>query len=482
MSENIKLFLWKMSKINYILLWKMSEGGKEMYFERKIDKFLLEWSKQKKHKPLLLRGARQVGKSSSVEHLGEHFKNCVCINFEKNPEYKEVFVKNLDVHRIVSEISAISAKPIVPGQTLLFLDEIQLCSEAIMSLRFFKEDLPDLHVIAAGSLLEFALQELPTFGVGRIHSMFMHPLTFDEFALANGFDKLLKIRNAASSANPLPTTIHDKFVELFRTYLMVGGMPEAVAKWVESKDYLQCQSVHDDILISYEDDFAKYKKKVDPVLLRAAFRSAALQITKKFTYAKVGSGYKTEKIREAMQLLTLAGITIPVTHTAANGLPLGSEADPSYQKYLLLDSGLQLRLMNMSLGDISETVSAILTASAADLVNKGPLAEMVAGLELLRNKTPNMRHEMFYWTRMQKNSQAEVDYVDSLGGKVLPIEVKADTQGGMKSLWIMMREKQLSDAYRLSLENFGQLDYCDSEAGDAIRHVQICPLYAISQM
>lgn len=452
----------------------------EMYFERKIDRFLLEWSKQKDHKPLLLRGARQVGKSSSVEHLGEHFGNCVSINFEKNPEYKEVFCKNLDVNRIVSEISAMSAKPIVLGQTLLFLDEVQLCAEAIMSLRFFKEDLPDLHVIAAGSLLEFALQELPTFGVGRIHSMFMHPMTFDEFALANGFDKLLEIRNAASFANPLPAPIHGKFVELFRTYLMVGGMPEAVAKWVDSRDYLQCQSIQDDILISYEDDFAKYKKNVDPVLLRSAFRSAALQITKKFTYAKVGHGYRTEKIREAMQLLTLAGIIIPVTHTAANGLPLGSEADSSYQKYLLLDSGLQLRLMNMSLGDISATVTAILTASAAELVNKGSLAEMVAGLELLRNKTPNMRHEMFYWTRMQKNSLAEVDYIETLGGKVMPIEVKAEVQGGMKSLWSMMREKKLTNAYRLSLENFGQLDYCDTEAENAIRHVQICPLYAIS--
>nr|WP_283429787.1 AAA family ATPase [Fibrobacter sp. UWB10] len=460
----------------------MSEGGSRMYFERKIDRFLLEWSKQKDHKPLLLRGARQVGKSSSVEHLGEHFENCVSINFEKNPEYKEVFNKNLDVNRIVAEISAISARPIIPGQTLLFLDEVQLCPEAIMSLRFFKEDLPCLHVIAAGSLLEFALQELPTFGVGRIHSMFMYPMTFDEFAQANGFDKLLKVRDQASSDKPLPETVHNKFVELFRTYLMVGGMPEVVAKWIESKDYLQCQSIQDDILISYEDDFAKYKKNVDPTLLRSAFRSAALQITKKFTYAKVGNGYKTEKIREAMQLLTLAGIVTPVTRSAANGLPLGSEADPSYQKYLLLDSGLQLRLMNMSLGDISETISAILTASATDLVNKGSLAEMVAGLELLRNKTPNMRHELFYWTRMQKNSQSEVDYVDSLGGHVMPIEVKADTQGGMKSLWNMMREKNLSNAYRISLENLGQFDYCDVEAENAIRHVQICPLYAISQI
>ena len=143
-----------------------------MYFQRIIDRYLEQWAKRNDHKPMLLRGARQVGKSTAVRHLGETFENFVEINFERQPEYKQVFKDNLVVARIVSEISAMSATPIVSGKTLLFFDEIQECQEAIMSLRFFREDMPELHVIAAGSLLEFALSELPTFGVGRIHSMY----------------------------------------------------------------------------------------------------------------------------------------------------------------------------------------------------------------------------------------------------------------------------------------------------------------------
>ena len=277
-----------------------------------------------------------------------------------------------------------------------------------MSLRFFKEDMPDLHVVAAGSLLEFALNDIPTFGVGRIHSMFMHPMTFDEFLEANGQIALLKLRNQSSPQKPLPQTVHDKLVEYFRTYMLVGGMPESVVRWVQSHDYLECQAIQDDILVTYEDDFAKYKKKVDPTLLRKTFQSIASQITHKFTYSKVGE-YRTEKVQEALHLLTLAGLAIPVTRSSANGLPLGSEADSGTQKVLLLDPGLQLRLQNLNLGDISEIISQILTASGADLVNKGALAEMVAGLEILRYKTPNIRHEIFYWSRTQRNSLAEVD-------------------------------------------------------------------------
>ncbi|MBO7061022.1 MAG: ATP-binding protein [Fibrobacter sp.] len=453
----------------------------KMYFSRLIDRYLKEWANSPRHKPLLLRGARQVGKSSAVRHLGENFEHMVEINFEKHPEFKAVFTTNLDVSRIVSELSAITGTPIVAGKTLLFLDEIQGCVDAIMSLRFFKEDMPDLHVVAAGSLLEFALNDIPTFGVGRIHSMFMHPMTFDEFLEANGQIALLKLRNQSSPQKPLPQTVHDKLVEYFRTYMLVGGMPESVVRWVQSHDYLECQAIQDDILVTYEDDFAKYKKKVDPTLLRKTFQSIASQITHKFTYSKVGE-YRTEKVQEALHLLTLAGLAIPVTRSSANGLPLGSEADSGTQKVLLLDPGLQLRLQNLNLGDISEIISQILTASGADLVNKGTLAEMVAGLEILRYKTPNIRHEIFYWSRTQRNSLAEVDYLDARNARVTPIEVKAGTQGGMKSLWIMMREKKLTSAYRCSLENFGEFDYVDSLDNNAIRHVEICPLYALSQM
>ncbi len=454
-----------------------------MYYPRFIDKYLSEWASRKTRKPLLLRGARQVGKSTAVRHLGESFESYVEINFEKQASYISLFQQGtIDVTRIVPQISAMAGKRIEPGKTLLFIDEIQVCPEAIMALRFFKEDLPELHVIAAGSLLEFTLEELPTFGVGRIHSMFVFPMTFDEFLMANGEQLLMEARNAASSTSPLPEALYNKLVGLLRTYMLVGGMPEAVSKWVESHDYLACQEIQDDIVVTYEDDFSKYSKKVDSVLLRQTMRSAAVQTTRKFVYSEVGGSYKAADVKKAIDLLTKAGIIIPVTHTAANGLPLGSEADSAYRKLLLLDTGLLLRLLNMTTGDISELTQQILTSDISDLANKGPMAEMIVGLELLHYRTPNIRHELYYWQRMAKNSQAEIDYVSSYRQTVLPIEVKAGMQGGMKSLWLFMREKNLTNAIRCSLENFGTFDYEDQEAGGTLRHVLICPLFAISRM
>lgn len=453
-----------------------------MYYKRLIDNYLSEWASRDTHKPVLLRGARQVGKSTAVKELSKKFDSFVEINFEKQPKYKILFDDDLDVKRIVPQISAIYGTSIKPGQTLLFLDEIQECPRAIMALRFFKEDMPELHVIAAGSLLEFALKELPTFGVGRIHSMFMYPMTFDEFLEANGQQLLIETRNEASIDNPLPEPIHNKLVDFLRTYMLVGGMPEAVKTWVEYHDYIRCQEVQDDIVVTYEDDFPKYKKNVDPTLLRRTLRSVAVQAGKKFVYTKVGLDYKTAEVKKAVELLTLAGILHPVTHTDANGLPLGSEEDKSYQKMLLLDTGLLLRLLNMSLGDVSKLTTQILTASATDLANKGPMAEMVVGLEMLHNMSPNIRHELYYWVRHAKNSQAEIDYIATYLQTVVPIEVKADTQGGMKSLWAFMRDKRLHYAIRCSMENFGKFDYVDNQANNEVRHVRICPMYAIARI
>ena len=426
------------------------QGNVIMYYPRFIDRYLSEWASRETHKPLLLRGARQVGKSTAVRHLAESFESYVEINFEKQASYKPLFqIKDIDVKKIVSQIAAVAGKRIEPGRTLLFLDEVQACPEAIMSLWFFKV---------------------------------MFPMTFDEFLIANDEQLLMEARNSASSSQPLPQPLYEKLVGLTRTFMLVGGMPEAVAKWVETHDYLACQEIQDDIVVTYEDDFPKYRKKIDPTLLRNTMRSAAVQATKKFVYSAVEGDYKAAEVKKALNLLTKAGIVIPVTHTDANGLPLGSEADKSYQKMLLLDTGLMLRLLNMTTGDVSELTEQILTSNVTDLVNKGPMAEMLAGLESLHYRTPNIRHEMYYWQRQAKNSQAEVDYISSYRQTVLPVEVKAEIQGGMKSLWIFMREKKLTNAIRSSLENFGAFDYEDLEASGAIRHVQICPLYAISQM
>lgn len=451
-----------------------------IYFERIIDIYLKDWSQKPIRKPVLLRGARQVGKSTAVKNLGKLFENFVEINFERQPEYKVLFESNLVVDRIVSQISVLAKQSIIPGKTLLFLDEIQQCPEAIMSLRFFKEDMPALHVIAAGSLLEFALEELPTFGVGRIHSMFMYPMTFDEFLFAQGEKSLIEARNQATSKQPLPSPLHERLVELFRSYLLIGGMPEVVAKWVETHDYLQCQEIQDDLLLGYEDDFPKYKKKVDPKLLRMTLWSAASQVTQKFSYSAVGGGYRTDEVKKALDMLILAGLCVPVIKTDANGLPLGSGADISYKKILIFDPGIMLRILNMTIGDVSDITTEILTENASSLVNKGPLAELTAGLELQRNQSPNIRPILYYWARPAKNAQAEIDYMESSGKEVLPIEVKAGMKGGMKSLWIFMREKKIFKGVRCSLENFGSFEYVDDNADKAIRSVTICPLYAIS--
>lgn len=452
------------------------------YLPRIIDKYLEEWANQSIHKPLLVRGARQVGKSWAIRHLGERFKHFIEVNFEKNPEYKSIFEQNLDVERITLQLSILCGKPIIDGETLLFLDEIQDCQQAIMSLRFFKEDRPGLHVVAAGSLLEFTLSEIPTFGVGRIHSIFMYPMTFDEFLWANGEERLMALRDRATYSSPLPEVFHNKLVDLFRMYMLVGGFPEVVMKWVETGDYHACQETLNDVIMGYEDDFAKYRKKCDPELLKQVFRSAALQLNRKFTYADVNGGYKTYEVKKAVNLLEMAGILCPVYRTSANGVPLGSEVDKSYCKILTIDSGLTLRLLGMSTGADTNLKQQILTASTPELVNKGPLAELIAGLELIRYQTPNLRHEIYYWAREERNSLAEVDYVISPKGEVLPIEIKSGTKGGMKSLWLFMRAKKLTWAVRSSLENFGMLTYIDSEADDSERQVIICPLYALSSL
>jgi len=452
-----------------------------MYKERIIDTALLEWSKRTTHKTLLLRGARQVGKSTAVRHLGKQFDTFIEINFDKQKTFHALFEGNLDVHIIASQIANLTGKTVEPGKTLLFFDEIQACPNAILSLRFFNEDYPELHVIAAGSLLEFALADLPTFGVGRLHSLFMFPMSFDEFLSATGHTGLILERKKASPTQPLNPVFHDQLVRQFRNYIMIGGLPEVVCKWDETGDYLQCQELQDQLVVSYEDDFAKYKKKVSPELLRRVLRSAAVQITNKFIYAQASSD-KAEKVREALNLLTMAGLLIPVTRTDANGLPLGSEADYTYQKMLLFDSGILLRLLNMSLGSIQQITEEILTATETDLVNKGKISEMIAGLEIIKYMPNTLRHELFYWVRLEKNSQAEVDYIEPHNGRILPIEIKAGTQGGMKSLWNFMRTKHLQSAIRCSLENFGQLDYIDKESEDVLRHVDIYPLYTLSQL
>ena len=354
------------------------------YIHRNIDSELIAWKEDSMRKPLLLRGARQVGKSSAVKNFGKQFEYFAEVNFERNKAIKTFFQGDIDVRLIAKKISSYINVPVEAGKTLLFLDEIQECPEAIMALRFFKEDYPELHVIAAGSLLEFTLQELPTFGVGRIHSLFMYPMTFDEFLYANHEEGLILLRNEAYGNQSLDQAFHDKLVEYFRTYLLVGGMPESVLAWINTHDFNRCRNIQEDIILTYEDDFSKYKKRVNPDLLRTTMRGICHQAGEKLTYKQISADYQSSQIREALRLLTLAGIVTPVVATSGNGIPLDAEADEKSMKVLFLDPGLLLAVLQLE-GDLSQQlIELILAGTPQELVNKGGVTEMVAGLEMMR--------------------------------------------------------------------------------------------------
>lgn len=445
------------------------------YFKRHIDEQLREWKDAPRRKPLLIRGARQVGKSTAVRELGRSFKYFVEINLEKQPTLRELFPENIDVKKTCEKLSGILATPIMPGETLLFIDEIQTSKEAIMSLRYFKEDYPELHVIAAGSLLEFTLDELPSFAVGRIRSLYMYPFSFDEFLMAQGLDLTIDFKKKATRDEPLPSTAHTELVDQLRSFYLIGGMPAAVTEWMETKSYLEVAHVHHDIIDTYQDDFSKYKKRVSPAMLRQILRSIALQVGNKFVCAQAVPDTKSTTIKDALHLLSLAGLVHPVVHTAANGLPLGAEENDRYTKYLFFDLGVMQTMLGIPAADM-------LTSNEVDFVNKGGASEMFAGLELIKYSDCFTKAESHYWQRPEKKSQAEIDYICAHGGKVLPIEVKASTQGGMQSLWIFLREHKLHNAIRTSLENFGQIYYYDKEDKEAERHVEIIPLYALSNL
>ena len=453
-----------------------------MYIERSIDTLLLEWKNSRSLKPLLLRGARQVGKSWAVEHLGESFDYFIEVNFEKRPDMKDVFERVHDVHELANSLGILYNKPVEPGKTLIFLDEIQDCLAAIKSLWSFKEDFPGLHVVAAGSLLEFALKELPSFGVGRIRSLFVYPFSFDEFLIAEGKSSWVKAKKEASSNKPLLTALHNDLVQHYRTFLMVGGMPASVAAWITSHDYRQCQAELDDIQLTYYDDFVKYAKKVDPTLLRNTLQSVILQIGNKFVYSQVEGDYRAEEVKKALGLLCDAGIIKRVSHTAANGLPLGAEINKKFRKYIYLDSGLLLRILDMDLGSAQQLTELIIAGTAEDLVNKGGLAEMVLGWELVKYNNPRSQHDLYYWENTAEGTRSEVDYIIARNMKVLPIECKAGTSGKMKSLREFMRQKHLTDAIRCSLENFSLLENEDKKDENALRRIAINPLYAISTL
>ena len=439
--------------------FKMPINNKN-YYKRLIDNVLFDWKKDAHKKPLLLRGARQVGKSSAVRHLGKQFDHYLEINFEENKAIAALFSQNLSVQQIVENLSVLYNMPIVAGKTLLFFDEIQSCVPAISSLRFFYETLPDLHVIAAGSLLEFALAELPSFGVGRVRSVFLYPFSFDEFLAASGENRLLKMKQDATIDKPLQDVLHQKLLNLLQKFLILGGMPEVVAHYLNNNNFLEAQQILDDLYLSLKDDFVKYKKRVPLTRLTEVFEAVVKQTGGKFVLSKAATNANHGQIKEALDLLIMAGLVVPITHTAANGIPLGAEIDPKKRKMMLLDTGIFLRILGLDLSEILLDTT---------FINKGAIAEMFFGLELLKYTSPYKQTDLYYWHRETANSSAEIDYVLQQGKDILPIEVKSAQRGSMQSLYLFLQEKNHPIGYRFSLENF-----C------FYQNIHVFPLYAVS--
>ncbi len=322
--------------------------------------------------------------------------------------------------------------------------------------------MPELHVIAAGSLLEFALQEIPSFAVGRITSMFMYPLCFSEYLRAMGFDAMANKIAAAAPDRPLSEAIHPNIINQLVRFISIGGMPEVVKTYVEHNDLLQCQQVLDDLMDTYYDDFSKYKKRVLPMRLRDVFSSVMEQCCQKFTYSNASKGANIDQVKDSLMLLGMAGLIHPILHSSANGIPLGAQISRKFTKYIPFDTGIFQRFLGLNIGEI-------LIGQTLEQINKGDIAELFAGLEMLKAMPPNRHSQLYYWQREKNGTHAQVDYLFQKGNAIIPIEVKSGTTGKMQSLHFFMREKQSEYGIRTTLENFSQYD-----------KIKVYPLYAIS--
>ncbi len=411
--------------------------------KRAIEPLLKKWKDMKERLPIILRGARQVGKSFLIERFGkENFESVVTCNFEFTPDLMSCF-NNLDPLSICSKLEVAFKTRIIPGKTLLFLDEIQNCPQAIMALRYFKEKMPHLHVIAAGSLLEFALHEEKfSFPVGRVQFMYLKPLSFYEYLASQGHDQLLGMLSLAALDKPLDPFIHKQLLVLVREYSLIGGMPSAASCFLETKSFLECQTILSGLLATYRADFPKYATKTQYKHLQIFFEKAPGLIAQHFKYTLVSPEHRSQDLKVALQQLGWAGLLHKVLATNASGLPLKMHAKDNKLKLLFLDTGL----VNCA------TKLDIQTAWETDLlqINAGALAEQFVGQELLAYSDPHLEAELYYWERDKKGAMAEVDYVTQVRSHIIPIEVKAGTTGSLKSLSQFLQEKQAPLGVRIS--------------------------------
>ncbi len=421
--------------------------------DRDIEKDLENWKQQKERMPILLRGARQVGKSYVIEKFGQNqFDNILVVNFKLRPELCQCF-ETLEPSEILEKLSLAMHHKIESGKTLLFLDEIQDCPNAIRALRYFKERMPDLHVIGAGSLLEFTLNDADfRMPVGRVQSLYLKPLSFKEYLGAAGYSDLRKFIEQVDLKKPIADVIHQELLKQIRTYMSLGGMPSVLKTYLDSEiislgamsrsyNFNACQIQKATLLNNYRSDFGKYAKHAQIQHLKRVFEKAPGLVGDHFKYSKVDPDARSYQIKSALELLQHAGLVYPIHSTSASGIPLISLMNEKKFKILFLDVGLVA---------YASQVDAELLLENIILINRGSIAEQLVGQELLAYTPSFEEAKLYFWSRDKKSSMAEVDFVITVGSKIIPIEVKAGSTGHLKSLHLLMQEKNLPLGIRIS--------------------------------
>lgn len=400
------------------------------------------WLNSRKRKPLVIRGARQVGKTWLIRDLAKR-KNLDLVecNFERSPGMADHFSSN-NPQEIIRKIEADLNISINTEKSLLFLDEIQAKPELLASLRWFYEEMPQLPVVAAGSLLDFALEE-HTFSmpVGRIEYCYLEPMSFLEFLRASGNESLYTLLQDVEVERPLNNKIHTKCLESYLEYMLIGGMPEVVSEWYESKNSESCIKVQQDLLATIRDDFNKYRNRIDTDLLSNILSSVSEQLGNRFIATRVKNASRTDEVKKALSLLQKARVCHRVSHTSGNGLPLGAESNEKIFKVLLLDVGLAAIQLGLSRLHIKEAKKIVFQ-------NKGPLAEQFVGQQIRVFQSRFEDPSLFYWQRLG-GRQGEIDYLIQQGTTIVPIEIKSGARGAMKSLHQFMYDKVLPLAVRI---------------------------------
>ena len=399
----------------------------------------MEWKEKPNRKPLIIRGARQIGKTYSIREFGnKYYKGQVHeLNLEKYPELHGIFEQNFDIDRIIFELELVFNKKITPTKDLLFIDEIQECPKAILSLRYFLEQKPDLHVIAAGSLLEFELRDI-SFPVGRVQLMSMHPMNFYEFLLATG--KGVLAEKLSQKPEKLPEPVHNLINNELRKYFIIGGMPECINTYTQTKSINEVQQVQSDLIATFRQDFSKYAANSNKNCLNSVLASVSQKIGQQIKYSQLADGFSGPTIKKAFELLKTARIFKKVRAASPAGIPIGASARENKFKAIFLDIGLLSRLSGIS------SAFEINNTNLSGLF-QGAMAEQFVGQEILSANYD----DIFYWARQAKSSNAEIDFLIEKNGVIIPIEVKSGAAGSLKSLHILLKTfKNIKEAYIFS--------------------------------